>query len=163
MHSTTGRGIDCQCLDSDVLANKESASTRSAISVPQECGLIRTEFSVGTRCKLRAFAPAFRPPPVVVLPKSRVVFLAFGSFFLPFFERDFRLKKRSKCPSWRSRRFAARAVKAAQFAFTGAERTALTGEAGREAHSHGRKGKRSGMFVRARWRIVDFKKRYLAR
>ncbi len=26
----------------------ESASTRSAISVPQECGLIRTEFSVGT-------------------------------------------------------------------------------------------------------------------
>jgi hypothetical protein len=33
--------------NSDVLANKESASTRSAISVPQECGLIRTEFSVG--------------------------------------------------------------------------------------------------------------------
>src|SRR2546425_3524186 len=25
------------------------------------------------------------------------------SFLLPFFERDFRLKKRSKCPSWRSR------------------------------------------------------------
>jgi hypothetical protein len=48
MHSTTGRGRDCQSLDSDVLANKESASTRSAISVPQECGLIRTEFSVGT-------------------------------------------------------------------------------------------------------------------
>jgi hypothetical protein len=52
MHSTTGRGIDCQYLDSDVLANKESASTRSAISVPQECGLIRTEFSVGTRYKV---------------------------------------------------------------------------------------------------------------
>ena len=48
MHSTTGRGRDCQALDSDVLANRESASTRSAISVPQECGLIRTEFSVGT-------------------------------------------------------------------------------------------------------------------
>jgi hypothetical protein len=31
-----------------VLANKESASTRSAISVPQGCWLIRTEFSVGT-------------------------------------------------------------------------------------------------------------------
>ena len=35
-------------LDSAVLANKESASTRSAISVPQGWGLIRTEFSVGT-------------------------------------------------------------------------------------------------------------------
>jgi hypothetical protein len=54
------------------------------------------------RCKLRAFAPAFRPPPAAVLPKSRVVFLAFGSFFLPFFERDFRLKKRKQMPSWRS-------------------------------------------------------------
>jgi len=29
-------------------ANKESASTRSAISVPQGCWLIGTEFSVGT-------------------------------------------------------------------------------------------------------------------
>src|SRR5215469_10291691 len=48
MHSTTGRGRDSQSLDSDVLANKKSASTRSAISVPQGCGLIRTEFSVGT-------------------------------------------------------------------------------------------------------------------
>ena len=35
MHSTTG-------------ANKKSASTRSAIGVSQGCGLIRTEFSVGT-------------------------------------------------------------------------------------------------------------------
>jgi hypothetical protein len=43
-----GRGRDCQPLDSDVLANKESASTRSAISVPQGCGVIGTEFSVGT-------------------------------------------------------------------------------------------------------------------
>jgi hypothetical protein len=34
-----------------VLANKESASTRSAISVPQGCWLIRTEFSVGTTGK----------------------------------------------------------------------------------------------------------------
>src|SRR6516164_6086391 len=48
MHSTTGRGRDCQSLDSAVLANKESASTRSAISVPQGWGLIRTEFSGGT-------------------------------------------------------------------------------------------------------------------
>src|SRR6516225_8255578 len=48
MHSTTGRGRDCQSLHSAVLANKESASTRSAISVPQGWGLIRTEFSVGT-------------------------------------------------------------------------------------------------------------------
>jgi hypothetical protein len=48
MHSTTGRGRDCESLDSDVLPNKKSASTRSAISVPQGCGLIRTEFSVGT-------------------------------------------------------------------------------------------------------------------
>src|SRR5580700_4664050 len=47
-HSTIGRGRDCQSLDSDVLANKESASTRSAISVPQGCWLMRTEFSVGT-------------------------------------------------------------------------------------------------------------------
>ncbi len=38
MHSTTGRGRDCQPFDSDVLANKESASTSSAISVPQGCG-----------------------------------------------------------------------------------------------------------------------------
>jgi hypothetical protein len=44
MHSTTGRDRDCQSLDSDVLTNKEDAS---AISVPQECWLIRTEFSVG--------------------------------------------------------------------------------------------------------------------
>ncbi len=36
----------------------------------------------------------FPPPPAVVLPKSRAVFLAFGSFFLPFFKRDFRLKKK---------------------------------------------------------------------
>jgi hypothetical protein len=43
-----GRGRDCQHLDSDVLANKESASTRSAISVPQGCWLIGTEFSAGT-------------------------------------------------------------------------------------------------------------------
>jgi len=36
-------------LRSDVLANKESPSTRSAISVPHGCWLmIRTEFSVGT-------------------------------------------------------------------------------------------------------------------
>jgi hypothetical protein len=48
MHSTTGRGRACQSLESDVLANKKSASTRSTISVPQGCGLIRTEFSVGT-------------------------------------------------------------------------------------------------------------------
>jgi len=47
MHSTHGRGRNSQPLDSDVLANKDSASTRSAISVPQGCGLIRTEFSVG--------------------------------------------------------------------------------------------------------------------
>jgi hypothetical protein len=39
-----------------VLANKESASTRSAISVPQECGLIRTEFSVGTGDGYESFA-----------------------------------------------------------------------------------------------------------
>src|SRR5215469_8209357 len=44
-------------------------------------------------------------PPAVVLPKLYVVFLAFGSFFLPFYKRDFRLKKRSKCPSWRSSAF----------------------------------------------------------
>jgi hypothetical protein len=47
MLSTTGRGKDCQSLGSDVLVNKESASTRSAISVPQGCWLIRTEFLVG--------------------------------------------------------------------------------------------------------------------
>ena len=45
-------------LDSDVLANKESASTRSAISVPQECGLIsdrvlgRHRQGVTARCGL---------------------------------------------------------------------------------------------------------------
>jgi len=43
-----GRGRDCQSLDSDVLANKESASTGSAISMPQGSWLIRMEFSVGT-------------------------------------------------------------------------------------------------------------------
>jgi hypothetical protein len=47
MHSTRGRGRDCQSLDSDVLANKESASTGSAISMPQGSWLIRMEFSVG--------------------------------------------------------------------------------------------------------------------
>ena len=45
------------------------------------------------------------------------------------------------------RRFAARAVKAAQFAFTGAERTALTEEAGGKAHPYGRKGKKENVFV----------------
>jgi hypothetical protein len=39
-------------------------------------------------------------------------------------------------------RCTARAVKAAQFAFTGAERTAFTEQAGGEAHSYGRKGRR---------------------
>ena len=48
MHSTTGRGRDFQSLDCDVLVNKESAPTRSAINVPQVCWLIRTEFSVCT-------------------------------------------------------------------------------------------------------------------
>ena len=52
-----------------------------------------------------------------------------------------------------TRRFAARAVKAAQFAFTGAERTALTEEAGGKAHSYGRKGKQEkGQF---RWEPTD--------
>jgi hypothetical protein len=54
MHSTTGRGRDCQHLDSDMLASKESASTRSAISVPQGCWLIGTEFSVGTAKSIKA-------------------------------------------------------------------------------------------------------------
>jgi site-specific DNA recombinase len=53
MHSTTGRGRDCQSLDSDVLANEKSASMRSAISVPQGRWLIRTEFSVGTGANLQ--------------------------------------------------------------------------------------------------------------
>src|SRR5215469_16684108 len=48
MYSTTRRSRDSQSLDSDVLANKKGASTRSAISVPQGCGVIQTEFSVGT-------------------------------------------------------------------------------------------------------------------
>jgi peroxiredoxin len=59
MHSTTVRGRDCQSLDSDVLATKESASTRSEISVPQGCWLIRTEFSVGTTASSRKAAPDF--------------------------------------------------------------------------------------------------------
>jgi hypothetical protein len=50
-----GRDRDCQSLDSDVLTNKQSASTRSAISAPRGCWLIRTEFSVGT---VRAAPPA---------------------------------------------------------------------------------------------------------
>jgi AraC-like DNA-binding protein len=53
MHSTTGRGRDCQSLDPDVLANKESPLTRSAISVPKGCWLIRTEFSVGTGAAIK--------------------------------------------------------------------------------------------------------------
>ena len=44
-------------------------------------------------------------------------------------------------------RMAVRAVKAAQFAFTGAKRTALTEQAGGEAHSYGRKGKGRRMCV----------------
>jgi hypothetical protein len=52
------------------------------------------------------------------------------------------LKKEANTLRGGPQRFAARAVKAALFAFTGAERTALTEEAGGKAHSYGRKGER---------------------
>jgi len=60
----------------------------------------------------------------------------------PFFKGDFRLKKEPNALPSRPRRSAARAVKAAQFAFTGAERTALTEEAGGGAQPFGGKGRK---------------------
>jgi hypothetical protein len=66
---------------------------------------------------------------------------SFVSLFLPLFKRGFRLKKKKQMPFVaRKRRLSVRTVKAAGLAFTGAKRTALTEEAGREAHSYGRKG-----------------------
>jgi hypothetical protein len=73
------------------------------------------------------------------------------SFFL--FKRDFRLKKRSNALRVGPRRFAARAVKAAAFAFIEAKWRALTEQAGGEAHSCGRKGTEIGRFS---WRVSDF-------
>src|SRR5207244_8499100 len=58
--------------------------------------------SYETRCRLRAIDPVFPLHPAVILPKWCAVFLSFCFPLSPFFERDFRLKKRSKCPSWRS-------------------------------------------------------------
>ena len=60
----------------------------------------------------------------------------------PFFKRDFRLKKEPNALPSRPRRFAVRAVKAAEFAFTGAERTALTEEADGGAQPFGGKGRK---------------------
>src|SRR2546430_1727577 len=54
--------------------------------------------SYETRCRLRAIAPVFPLHPAVILPKWCAVFLSFCFPLSPFFERDFRLKKRSKCP-----------------------------------------------------------------
>jgi hypothetical protein len=63
------------------------------------------------------------------------VFLSFVFLFPPLFKRDFRLKKRSNALPSCPKRLAVRAVKAAQFAFIGAKRRALTEEAGGEAQS----------------------------
>ena len=98
------------------------------------------------RCRLRAFAPACRPPPAVVLPNWRVVFLALGSFFLPFFKRDFRLKKRSKCPSWRSSALCRTRCQGRGFCVHRSEVESLDSKAGGEAHSCARKGKGGGSF-----------------
>ena len=69
MHSMPGRGRDCQPLDSDVLANKESAFTGSAISVPQGCWLIGTEFSVGELPHQRFVRRAVLPVCLVNAPQ----------------------------------------------------------------------------------------------
>src|SRR5262249_59330391 len=98
------------------------------------------------RCKLRAFARAFRPPPAVVLPKSHVVFLAFGSFFLPFFKRDFRLKKRSKCPSWGSLALCRTRCQGRGFCVHRSEVKSLDRTSGGKAHSCGAKGRRKKLF-----------------
>jgi len=58
--------------------------------------------------------------------------------FLVLGQRHFAAQKTNALPS-RPRRFAVRAVKAAQFAFIGAERRALTEEADGEAQSFGGK------------------------
>src|SRR6516225_3129329 len=107
----------------------------------------------GTRYKLRAFAPAFRPPPAVVLPKSHVVFLALGSFFLPFFKRDFRLKKRSKCPSWRSSALCRTRCQGRGFCVHRSEVESLDSKSGRGSALLGRKGKERERFS---WRVSDF-------
>jgi len=81
---------------------------------------------------------------------------AFGSFFLPFFKRDFRLKKEADDLRGGLSRFAVRAVKAAYFAFTGAKRTALTDQASGEAHFCVRKGNQEGRCLeRFRERVID--------
>jgi hypothetical protein len=59
-------------------------------------------------------------------------------WFLLIGQRHFAAQKTNALPSW-LRRFAVRAVKAAQFAFIGAKRRALTEEAGGEAQSFGGK------------------------
>jgi hypothetical protein len=59
-------------------------------------------------------------------------------WFLLLGQRHFAAQKTNALPS-RPRRFAVRAVKAAQFAFIGAKRRALTEEAGGEAQSFGGK------------------------
>src|SRR5208283_5405612 len=51
------------------------------------------------RCKPRAVARALQPHPAVVPPKWRVVFLSFCLPLSSFLKRDFRLKKRTNCPS----------------------------------------------------------------
>src|SRR5207245_9471198 len=58
--------------------------------------------------------------------------------------------KNKALPS-RPRRFAACAVKAAQFAFIGAKRRALTEEAGGEAQSFGRKGRKGRLGSTRLW------------
>jgi hypothetical protein len=50
VHSTAGRGRDCQSIGSDVLANKETSVHRGDLRLAcrKNAGGIRTEFSAGT-------------------------------------------------------------------------------------------------------------------
>src|ERR1700730_8436209 len=79
--------------------------------------------------------------------------LCFSSF-PPFFRRGFRLKKRSNAlPKWSPAPGRPRCQGRVVFAFTGAQRTPLKGEAGGRAQSSRRKGRQEkGQF---RWEPTD--------
>jgi hypothetical protein len=65
------------------------------------------------------------------------------SFFLPFFERDFRLKKKeANALPGEGTRLSVRAVKAAGLAFIEAKRRALTEEAGGSGAGFSQEGQR---------------------
>ena len=88
------------------------------------------------RCRLRAFARAFRPHRARVLPKWHVVFLAFLVFlFSSFFQAWFSLEKRSNAlPKW-SPAPSRRRCQGAWFRVYGSAADALDRRSGRSRRS----------------------------